>query len=345
MRKIIVFIFKIIMRILYTPKVMFTNKAVQGTKINSPCVIIANHTHLFDPILIETTLRGKMTAVVAKDWYEKKSVHWLLKLAKCIPCDRYNLDTEWFLLAKRAIDEGKSIIIFPEGKCNTDGRISEFKSGYAFLARTYKLPVLCLGINGIFSILHRTRIIIDVPEKVERTKGIPSSKDLEIKNEYFRQKVIELKNRALKDTMENEEPTPGDVISVNRGHYRHFGIFIGDNQVIHFAAEPAKEIDPKTAVVKQTTLGEFLRGDPLEIQKPLKRKSFSPHATIRRAKSQLGEMKGRYRLAWNNCEHFAIWCKYGVKRSKQVKKIFSYVFMALCLVAMFIYWGKKVIFC
>ncbi len=344
MRTIFIFIFKIIIKILYQPKVMFTDKKLQGKKLKSPCVIIANHTHLFDPILIETVLHGKMTAVVAKDWYEKKSVHWILKLAKCIPCDRYNLDTEWFLLAKRAIDEGKSIIIFPEGKCNTDGRISEFKSGYAFLARTYKIPVLCIGINGIFSILHRTRMIIDVPEKVERTKGIPSSKDLEQKNEYFKQKVIELKNKALKETMENEEPEAGDIISVNRGRYRHFGIYIGDNQVIHFAAEPARELDPKTAVVKQTSLDAFLRGDPLEIQKPLKRKSFSPKATIRRAKSQLGEMKGQYRLAWNNCEHFAIWCKYGVKKSRQVKKISTYVLMACCIVLMILHAITKALF-
>ena len=185
MRKFITIILKILVTILYTPKITYTDKEVQNRKLKSPCVIIANHTHLFDPILLEVILEGKKAAVVAKDWYEKKSVHWLLKLAKCIPCDRYNLDTEWFLLAKKAIDEGKSIVIFPEGKCNEDGVISEFKSGYAFLARTYKIPVLCVGISGVFSIFHRSRMIIDVPEKVERTKGISSSQDLNQKNEYL----------------------------------------------------------------------------------------------------------------------------------------------------------------
>lgn len=317
------------MYILYRPKVTFINKEVQGRRLKKPCVIIANHTHLFDPVMIETVLKGKIVAVVAKDWYERKSVHWLLKMTKCIPCDRYNLDTEWFLLARRALDAGNSILIFPEGKCNEDGIISEFKSGYAFLARTYKVPILSLGVNGVFSLLHRTRIVIDVPEMVERTKGIPSSQDLEQKNIYFRDKVIHLKNMALKYTMENAEPESGDIISVNRGLYRHMGVYVGDNQVIHFAAEPTKEIDPSTAVVKQTSLEEFLRGDPLEIQKPLKQKSFSRKATVFRAKSALGEMKGQYHLSWNNCEHFAYWCKYGRKRSKQVRKMIDYALVSL----------------
>ncbi|MBQ9207277.1 MAG: lecithin retinol acyltransferase family protein [Treponema sp.] len=330
MRSIVRFILKILVTILYKPKITFTDKKVQSRRLKSPCVIIANHTHFFDPILLETVFRGKITSVVAKDWYENKKLHWFLKFAQCIPCDRYHLDTEWFLLAKKAIDKGHSIVIFPEGRCNEDGRISEFKSGYAFLARTYKIPVLCVGLSGIFSVFHRTRMIIDVPEKVERIKGIPSAEDLEQKNEYFRQKIIGLKNRTLKETVENETPNKGDIVSVNRGSYRHFGIYVGENQVVHFSADSGRELDPETAVVRQTSVEEFLEGAPLEIQKPLNRKSFSAKSTIRRAKSQVGEMKGQYNIAWNNCEHFAMWCKYGVKKSRQVKTVSRNVLMSSC---------------
>ena len=60
---------------------------------------------------------------------------------------------------------------------------------------------------------------------------------------------------------------------------------------------------------------------------------------------KLGEMKGKYRLAWNNCEHFAIWCKYGVKKSKQVKKISTYVLMGCCIAIFVLHWLSKFIFC
>lgn len=193
------FIIRSLVKIIYKPKLIFTNPEVQKNKVDSPCVIIANHTTTMDPIVLMSIIKGKKTIVVAKDWYEKKQFHWLLKMQKCIPCDRFNMDTEWILEAKRSIAEGKSIIIFPEGKCRTDGELNEFKSGFAFLARSYKIPVLSLGIDGIYKFTHRTRVVFGTPEAVERAKGIPSSQDLEQKSEYFRGKVIELKKIALED--------------------------------------------------------------------------------------------------------------------------------------------------
>ena len=46
---------------------------------------------------------------------------------------------------------------------------------------------------------------------------------------------------------------------------------------------------------------------------------YSGEETVRRARSKLGE--GGYNLALNNCEHFAVWCKTGVKDSSQVNSV------------------------
>ena len=124
------------------PKAVFTDKTVQTNRVNSPCIIIANHTSVIDPLILLTVIKGKKNIVVAKDWYEKKQFHWILSREKCIPCDRYNLDTEWIQLAKKNLAEGKSVIIFPEGKTRQDGELNEFKSGFAFLARYTGIPVL-----------------------------------------------------------------------------------------------------------------------------------------------------------------------------------------------------------
>lgn len=48
---------------------------------------------------------------------------------------------------------------------------------------------------------------------------------------------------------------------------------------------------------------------------------FSPEETVERARQCNG--KEKYNLLANNCEHFAIWCKTGVKESIQVKKIYE----------------------
>ena len=46
---------------------------------------------------------------------------------------------------------------------------------------------------------------------------------------------------------------------------------------------------------------------------------YSPKETVERAKSRLGEDK--YNLAFNNCEHFALWCKTGLKESSQIEDV------------------------
>lgn len=140
---------------------------------------------------------------------------------------------------------------------------------------------------------------------------------------------------------------PGDVLAASRkaGLYQHFAIYIGNQRVIHYAAEHGDFSDRIS--IHEATYEEF-RGDstfiyildfpddsgrPTRRGKPntiresaeapffdLIRKTdyhlYSPEETIARAKSRIGEEK--YALPFNNCEHFAIWCKTGVHESHQV---------------------------
>ena len=48
---------------------------------------------------------------------------------------------------------------------------------------------------------------------------------------------------------------------------------------------------------------------------------YSAKETVERAKSRIGETQ--YNLAFNNCEHFALWCKTGLKESSQVEDLWK----------------------
>ena len=62
-------------------------------------------------------------------------------------------------------------------------------------------------------------------------------------------------------------------------------------------------------------IGKFFLGKDDEENPHL----YSPQETIERAKSRLGE-RG-YDLLFDNCEHFAIWCKTGLSRSTQIERV------------------------
>jgi hypothetical protein len=113
-------------------------------------------------------------------------------------------------------------------------------------------------------------------------------------------------------------PHRGDIISVNRGLYKHYGIYVTDSCIIQFAPKKGFEINPADADIVETTLAEFLKGGEFCVDHSDNR-SFTPDKTVQRARSQIGKQKGRYDFVFHNCEHFARWCKYGIAESRQVE--------------------------
>ena len=111
----------------------------------------------------------------------------------------------------------------------------------------------------------------------------------------------------------------GDVVFVNRGLYKHYGIYNTDKSVIHFSPDSGTETNPENAYIRETSLSEFLKDGCLEIDHSI-RAVFSPKEVVHRAHSLVGTNLMEYDLLSFNCEHFAYWCATGDLKSKQVNK-------------------------
>jgi len=115
-----------------------------------------------------------------------------------------------------------------------------------------------------------------------------------------------------------EQLHPGSHLSVSRGFYDHHGIYIGNNQVIHYSgfAEAFNK-----GSIEQTTLENFLGGRDqfTVVNYPSNTVIYTNQQIIDRAYRCLGE--NDYNLVFNNCEHFACWCVTGEKRSEQVRTV------------------------
>ena len=101
-----------------------------------------------------------------------------------------------------------------------------------------------------------------------------------------------------------------DHLQVPRQHglFNHHGIDLGDGTVAHYLE--GREI-------LRSSTDEFSQGQPLSV---IKHADASPvRVTLQRAMSRIGEQN--YNLLFNNCEHFATWCKTGRHRSGQVDSV------------------------
>ena len=98
-----------------------------------------------------------------------------------------------------------------------------------------------------------------------------------------------------------------DHLQVPRQHglFRHHGIDLGDGTVAHYLE--GREI-------LRSSRDDFSQGQPLSV---INHAKASPTGvTLRRAMSRIGEQN--YNLLFNNCEHFATWCKTGRHHSGQI---------------------------
>ncbi len=162
----------------------------------------------------------------------------------------------------------------------------------------------------------------------------------------------EVMMEKFKRLIRGEFLEPGDVIGVTRRYamnlYDHYAVYVGNDEVIHFAAESG-DFDGKICIHRASfskfigaeshyfvlyfskydnapkkihSSTSFEIGDKLMQQRVYwdetkKIQLYSPEETIARAESRLGE-EG-YDLVGNNCEHFAVWCKTGIEKSYQVE--------------------------
>ena len=173
---------------------------------------------------------------------------------------------------------------------------------------------------------------------------------------YFLRKKRRKKTCDFIHTVSDSKLKKGDVIGVHRGVYDHYGIYTGRGKVIHFSNEGSDF--GGDIRVRRATLSQFKNGadnvfvvdfeayrdyveNPglldsleegkgiLEIKLRKKKKKwfgneltlYSPKETVERAESQLG--REGYNIVFNNCEHFALWCKTGVEESTQVQNFFE----------------------
>lgn len=102
-----------------------------------------------------------------------------------------------------------------------------------------------------------------------------------------------------------------DHLQVPRRHglFNHHGIDLGDGSVAHYLE--GREI-------LRSPVDAFSRGEPMRVVPYAEGDCSPPGVTLRRAMGRLGEQN--YNLLFNNCEHFAHWCKTGRHRSRQVEE-------------------------
>ena len=79
---------------------------------------------------------------------------WTLgvSLLNLFPLPREAGFRESFAYAGESVDRGYSILVFPEGRHTTDGKMLPFRTGIGLLANNLRIPIIPMRIDGLFEL-------------------------------------------------------------------------------------------------------------------------------------------------------------------------------------------------
>ena len=146
--------------------------------LDGPVIFAANHRSHLDAGLILTSLpepwRHRAFAAAAADYFFDTRVKATMSALalNAIPIERTKVTRRSASLAAELIDDGWSMVIFPEGGRSPDGWGQPFRAGAAFLAVRCGVPVVPVHLEGTGRILPKGSSKV-VPGRTRVTFGTP----------------------------------------------------------------------------------------------------------------------------------------------------------------------------
>src|SRR5471030_1295316 len=135
----------------FTMKIIGIELEVKGLE-NIPkeaCVFIGNHSSVLDIPILLYTVDSSLGFISKKEVLKTPIMGYWLKKSKCVTLDRENPRAAIQTIndAVKNIIEGNSMVIFPEGTRNKEGKVGEFKKGSLKLATKSKAPIIPVSID------------------------------------------------------------------------------------------------------------------------------------------------------------------------------------------------------
>jgi 1-acyl-sn-glycerol-3-phosphate acyltransferase len=113
-----------------------------------PAILICNHTSAVDPLLLQAASHRLITWMMAREYYSIAAMRWFFDRIAVIPVERSGKDFAATRSAFRALEAGRVLGVFPEGRIIAGRQIAPFQTGAALLAIKSGAPVYPAALEG-----------------------------------------------------------------------------------------------------------------------------------------------------------------------------------------------------
>ncbi|MBI4577237.1 MAG: 1-acyl-sn-glycerol-3-phosphate acyltransferase [Planctomycetes bacterium] len=112
------------------------------------CLVAANHASFLDPVVLGCAARRRLDSMARDSLFAWRPFGWVLRGVGCFPVRRGEGDTTAIREAVRRLQEGRALVVYPEGTRSADGSLGPLRLGVALLASRAHVPVVPAWIEG-----------------------------------------------------------------------------------------------------------------------------------------------------------------------------------------------------
>jgi len=145
MLKVLRFLIRVILKLIARVEIY----GKENVPLTGGMILSSNHIGILDIIMVYFGIdRTDLFIPVAEKWEKIGWIKWLGKQLNFLFVDRYNPDLKALRKMMALMEDGKCLVIAPEGTRSRTGSLNEGKPGVAYLAARSGFPVIPVAITG-----------------------------------------------------------------------------------------------------------------------------------------------------------------------------------------------------
>lgn len=193
-RKIVKFILKILVIIVYRPKTVGIENIPEG----EGALICPNHVHGLDSPVIVLTNKRIIRVLAKESLFKNPILRWLASIFGVYPVKQGNKSMEAMKMSLKILKSNELLLIFPEGTRNGMAKGVKAKDGAIKLAAKSGKPIIPVGVQGNFKPFRKIKLNIGKPIYYNLSKEEVNDREkLRELTDELMEKIVKLRDEKI----------------------------------------------------------------------------------------------------------------------------------------------------